>query len=445
MRNLLSNSSILAKLVGICLVTFSVLNLFSTPVKSAIELDITQGHIEPLPIAIPEFGGLTSLSSEVTKLITSDLRQSGLFRPIDPKSFIETDISLDKLPRFGDWRIINSQALVTGMVSQGSDGRLQAAFRLWDVFAEEELIGQQYSTAPENWRRLAHNIADAIYEKLTGERGYFNTQVVYVEESGTKDRRIKRLAIMDQDGANHRYLTNGQDLVISPRISPNNREIAYMSFRGREEPKVYLLDIDDGSQSLVGNFIGMTFSPRFSPDGKYIIMSFQEGGNASLYRMEISTQRITRLTDSGAIDTSPSYSPDSGNIVFESDRGGSQQLYVMDADGGQARRISFGRGRYSTPVWSPRGDLIAFTKQHEGRFMIGVMKIDGTGERILTEGYHNEAPAWSPNGRVLIFFREIPGINGGPQLWTVDLTGYNERRVETPNFGSDPAWSYFAE
>ena len=445
MRYLPSNSSIFAKLFGIYLVTFSVLYFYPTPVKSAIELDITQGHIEPLPIAIPEFGGSTSLSSEVTKLITLDLRQSGLFRPLDPKSFIETDISLDKLPRFGDWRIINSQALVTGIVSQGSDGRLQAAFRLWDVFAEEELIGQQYSTAPENWRRLAHNIADAIYEKLTGERGYFNTQVVYVEESGTKDRRVKRLAIMDQDGANHRYLTNGQDLVISPRISPNNREIAYMSFRGREEPKVYLLDIDDGSQSLVGNFIGMTFSPRFSPDGKYIIMSFQEGGNASLYRMEISTQRITRLTDSGAIDTSPSYSPDSGNIVFESDRGGSQQLYVMDADGGQARRISFGRGRYSTPVWSPRGDLIAFTKQHEGRFMIGVMKIDGTGERILTEGYHNEAPAWSPNGRVLIFFREIPGINGGPQLWTVDLTGYNERRVETPNFGSDPAWSYFAE
>ena len=445
MRYLLSNSSILAKLVGIYLVTLSVLNFYPTPVKSAIELDITQGHIEPLPIAIPEFGGSTSLSSEVTQLITLDLRQSGLFRPLDPKSFIETDIALDKLPRFGDWRIINSQALVTGMVSQGSDGRLQAAFRLWDVFAEEELIGQQYSTAPENWRRLAHNIADAIYEKLTGERGYFNTQVVYVEESGTKDRRVKRLAIMDQDGANHRYLTNGQDLVISPRISPNNSEIAYMSFRGREEPKVYLLNIEDGSQSLVGNFVGMTFSPRFSPDGKYIIMSFQEGGNASLYRMEISTQRITRLTDSGAIDTSPSYSPDSGNIVFESDRGGSQQLYVMDADGGQARRISFGRGRYSTPVWSPRGDLIAFTKQHEGRFMIGVMKIDGTGERILTEGYHNEAPAWSPNGRVLIFFREIPGINGGPQLWTVDLTGYNERRVETPNFGSDPAWSYFAE
>ena len=445
MHNSRSNLPILAKLFGIYLVTITVLNFYSTPVKSAIELDITQGHIEPLPIAIPEFGGSTSLSSEVTKLITLDLRQSGLFRPLDAKSFIETDISLDKLPRFGDWRIINSQALVTGMVSRGFDGRLQAAFRLWDVFAEEELIGQQYSTAPENWRRLAHNIADAIYEKLTGERGYFNTQVVYVEESGTKDRRIKRLAIMDQDGANHRYLTNGQDLVIAPRISPNNREIAYMSFRGREEPKVYLLDIEDGSQSLVGNFIGMTFSPRFSPDGKYIIMSFQEGGNASLYRMELSTQRITRLTDSGAIDTSPSYSPDSGNIVFESDRGGSQQLYVMDADGGQARRISFGRGRYSTPVWSPRGDLIAFTKQHEGRFMIGVMKIDGTGERILTEGYHNEAPAWSPNGRVLIFFREIPGINGGPQLWTVDLTGYNERHVETPNFGSDPAWSYFAE
>ena len=435
----------LTKHIGFCIAICLVLNIYSSPAKSAIELDITQGHIEPLPIAIPEFGGTTRLSSEITDLIVSDLRQSGLFRPLDPKSFIETDISLQKIPRFGDWRIINSQALVTGSIDQNADGQLGASFRLWDVFAESELIGQQYFTTPENWRRLAHKIADAIYEKLTGERGYFNTQIVYVEESGTKDRRVKRLAIMDQDGANHRYLTNGQDLVISPRISPSNNEIAYMSFRGREEPKVYLLDIENGTQDIVGNFTGMTFSPRFSPDGRYIIMSLQDRGNASLFRMNVLNQRIDRLTDSGAIDTSPSYSPDSKNIVFESDRGGSQQLYVMDADGGQARRISFGQGRYATPVWSPRGDLIAFTKQHEGRFMIGVMKTDGSGERILTEGYHNEAPAWSPNGRVLIFFREVPGVNGGPQLWTVDLTGYNERRVETPNFGSDPAWSYFAE
>lgn len=431
--------------MGLCVATFLVLNFYSPLASSAIKIDITQGHIEPLPIAIPEFGGSTRLSSEISNLVISDLRLSGLFRPLDPKSFIETDITLQKIPRFGDWRIINSQALVTGRVDQVTDGRLGVSFRLWDVYAETELIGQQFFTPADNWRRLAHKIADAIYEKLTGERGYFNTQIVYVDESGSKDRRVKRLAIMDQDGANHRYLTNGQDLVISPRISSNNNEVTYMSFRGREEPKVYLLDLEKGTQSLVGNFSGMTFSPRFSPDGKHIIMSLQDGGNASLYRMNLSTERISRLTDSGAIDTSPSYSPDSKNIVFESDRGGSQQLYVMDADGGQARRISFGRGRYSTPVWSPRGDLIAFTKQHEGRFMIGVMYTDGSGERILTEGYHNEAPAWSPNGRVLVFFREIPGINGGPQLWTVDLTGYNERRVDTPNFGSDPAWSYFSE
>ncbi|MBC2861067.1 Tol-Pal system beta propeller repeat protein TolB [Stappia sp. 28M-7] len=415
--------------------------------SAALEIVINQGNIEPLPIALPAFsgaGGEAKLASEITDVIKADLARSGLFRPLDPASFIEKGVNVNTPPEFGSWRPIGAQALVVGAIERQSDGRIRAEFRLWDVFAGQQMLGQQFYTTADNWRRMAHIIADAIYERLTGEKGYFDTRIVYIDETGTKDKRVKRLAIMDQDGANVRYLTNGSDLVLTPRFSPSRQEVTYMAYAGTE-PRVYLLNIETGQREMVGNFPGMTFAPRFSPDGQRVAMSLQQGGNANIFEMDLRSRRTTRLTNTPAIDTSPSYSPDGSRIVFESDRGGTQQLYVMDANGGNPQRISFGPGRYSTPVWSPRGDLIAFTKMNQGRFMIGVMRPDGSGERVLTEGYHNEGPAWSPNGRVLVFFRDTPGANGGPQLWTVDLTGYNEQRVPTPAFGSDPAWSPLLE
>ncbi len=435
----------LSRLTAVAAAGFASLAILlaAGPANAIIEIDVTQGNIEPLPIALPAFlaeGGDPKLASDMTSVIAADLKRSGLFRPMDPASFIQKNMGVNSTPRFGDWRTIGAQALVSGSVAKQPDGRLRAEFRLWDVFASEQMLGQQFYTTPENWRRLAHIIADAIYERLTGEKGYFDTRVVFVDETGPKDKRVKRLAIMDQDGANVRYLTRGQDLVLTPRFSPTSQEITYMSYDGAD-PSVYLLNIETGQREIVGNFPGMTFAPRFSPDGQRVIMSLQQGSNANIFTMDLRSRRTTRLTNSAAIDTSPSYAPDGRQIVFESDRGGAQQLYVMDANGGNARRISFGPGRYSTPVWSPRGDLIAFTKQHQGRFMIGVMKPDGKGERILTEGYHNEGPAWSPNGRVLVFFRDTPGANGGPQVWTVDLTGYNEQQINTPAFASDPSWS----
>ncbi|PLX35845.1 MAG: Tol-Pal system beta propeller repeat protein TolB [Hyphomicrobiales bacterium] len=415
----------------------------TTPAFALIEIDITQGRLEPMPIALPDFVGRGSdagVARDITSVISADLRRSGLFKPLDPKSFIQKVSNPNTAPRFADWRVINAQALVTGSVARQGDGRLKVEFRLWDVFAGEQMTGQQYFTASDNWRRIAHIIADAIYERLTGEKGYFDTRVVFVDETGPKNKRVKKLAIMDQDGANVRFLTNGSDLVLTPRFSPSSQTITYMSYAGGQ-PRVYLLDINSGRRQLVGDFPGMTFAPRFSPDGRRVIMSLQDNGNANLFTLELGSRKVSRLTNSASIDTGPSYSPDGSQVVFESDRAGRQQLYVMGGSGGGAKRISYGNGSYSTPVWSPRGDLIAFTKMSGGKFLIGVMKPDGSGERILTEGYHNEGPTWAPNGRVLMFFRDVPGAQGGPQLWSIDLTGYNEQRVPTPSFGSDPAWS----
>jgi TolB protein len=406
-------------------------------------LDITEGNFQPMPIAIPNFfggeDGDNTTATGVTQIITANLKGSGLFLPIDPAAFLQKLASVDTVPSFPDWHTINAQALVTGRVARQSDGRLRAEFRLWDVLAGQQLAGQQYFTTPDNWRRIAHIISDAIYERLTGEKGYFDTRIVFVDETGPKERRIKRLTIMDQDGANVRYLTRGDELVLTPRFSPSTQEVTYMAY-GQGDPRVFLLNIETGQREIVGNFPGMSFAPRFSPDGQSVIMSLQEGANANIFVMDLRSKATTRLTNTQAIDTAPSYSPDGSQICFESDRGGHPQIYVMAASGGQAQRISFGDGTYSTPVWSPRGDYIGFTKQTASQFAIGVMKPDGSGERILTEGFHNEGPTFAPNGRVIMYFSDVAG-GPGPSLYTIDISGRNQQRVPTPSFASDPAWS----
>ncbi|WP_407654531.1 Tol-Pal system beta propeller repeat protein TolB [Bradyrhizobium prioriisuperbiae] len=409
--------------------------------QAQTKLQVQQGQIAPLVIAIPNFVAGSPSDGEVgagvSQVITNNLRRSGLFAPIDQAAFIEKISNIDAAPQFQSWRTINAQALVTGRMTKQPDGRLKAEFRLWDVVSGQQLTGQQYFTSPEYWRRIAHIISDQIYERLTGDKGYFDSRVVFIDETGPKERRVKRLSVMDQDGGNVRYLTNGKDLVLTPRFSPSTQEITYMEF-GQGDPRVYLRNVETGQSEIVGNFPGMSFAPRFSPDGQRIIMSLQQGGNSNLFVMDLRSKSTTRLTDTPAIDTSPSYSPDAARICFESDRGGKQQIYVMPATGGAAQRISFGEGSYSTPVWSPRGDYIAFTKQGGGQFSIGIMKPDGSGERLLTSGYHNEGPTFAPNGRVVMFFRDQ---GAGPSLFTVGIDGRNELKLPTPGFASDPAWS----
>ena len=411
--------------------------------QAVLSIDVTQGNPQPMPIALPDFVGGNpndgDIGRNVTQVIAGNLKRSGLFAPIDPAAHLEKVSNIDAVPRFADWRAINAQALVAGRVTRQADGLLKSDFRLWDVASGEQLTGAQYFTAPDIWRRVAHIISDAIYQRLTGETGYFDSRVVFVDESGPKEQRIKRLAIMDQDSANVRILTRGNDLVLTPRFSPSTQEITYMSFVN-SQPRVYLLNIETGQREVVGDFKNMSFAPRFAPDGQRVIMSLQEGSNSNLFVLDLRSKQRLQLTSGPSIDTAPSYSPDGARISFESDRGGSQQIYVMSANGQAPKRISFGDGNYSTPVWSPRGDIIAFTKFGRGNFAIGVMKTDGSGERILTEGYHNEGPTFAPNGRVVMFFRD-PGGNSGPALYSVDITGRNEQRGPTPGFASDPAWS----
>ena len=429
---------------------FAIAAGLAAPASAApIRVDINSGIAAPLPIAVPAFataaeatteaGGTTELGARIARVIADDLKSSGLFRPIDLAAFT-TAVTVGDVtrPQFANWRTVAAQALVTGTVTANPDGGITLGCYAYDVFSAEELARQGFVTTAAGWRRAAHKCADLVYARLTGETGYFDSRIVYIAETGPRTRRIKRLAVMDQDGAGHRFLTSGQNLVLTPRFAPGQQMITYMSFEGNR-PRVWLYTLGSGRQQAIGDFPNMSFAPRFSPDGSSLIFSMSVGGNTDIYRQDIASKQLTRLTTQPGIDTGPSYSPDGSRIVFESDRGGSQQLYVMAADGSGQQRISFGDGRAATPVWSPRGDLIAFTRIGAGRFSVGVMKPDGSGERLLTNAYQDEGPTWSPNGRVILFFRSA---RGGPvDLYSVDLSGQNERKVPTPLDGSDPAWS----
>jgi len=409
-----------------------------------LRIEITEGVIEPVPIALPRIQASPQaavLAEEVRRVMISDLEGSGLFRVIDEAAYLDDGGPVDSRPNLENWRVINAEALGVSEASVESDGRLAVRFQLWDVFRAEPLgDGVAVRAAPGDARRVGHRIADQIHLALTGEPGYFDSRVAFVAESGPKNARVKRLAIMDYDGANVTYLTDGSFLALTPRFSPQGDRLVYLSY-ATGAPKVVIHDVGTGQSEVLGSFPAMSFAPRFSPDGTRVIMSLAAGGNTDLYMIPLATRQPVRLTTGPGIETAPSFSPDGTQIVFESDAGGSQQLYVMPAGGGAPQRISFGDGRYGTPVWSPRGDLIAFTKILAGRFHVGVMRVDGSRERLLTASFLDEAPTWSPNGRALMFFRETPGPQGAPAVWRVDASGRNLRRVPTPGPASDPSWS----
>ena len=417
---------------------------FAAAAQAPLRIEITEGVIEPMPFAAPGFvpdsGASGDLAARITRVVADDLAGTGLFREIPAQAHIGRVTSFDAPVAFADWKAINAQALVTGAIGASGD-RAQVRFRLWDVFAQAPLgEGLQFDGSAANWRRLAHKVADAVYSRLTGEGGYFDSRVAFIAASGPKEARRKQLAIMDYDGANPAMLTDGGALVLMPRLAADARQVLYTSYE-QGTPKVMLLEGGGRRRTVIEDTAGMTFAPRFSPDGRRVVYSASVGQGSDIFVTDLGGRASTQLTRTSSIDTAPAFSPDGNRIVFESDRAGTQQLYVMPASGGEARRISFGQGRYATPVWSPRGDMIAFTKIDGGRFHIGVMQADGSGEKLLTGSYLDEGPTWAPNGRVLMFFRESPGASGGPQLYSVDITGRNLRKVPTAGFASDPSWS----
>ncbi len=409
---------------------------------AALDFTIQPGQaFKPMPIAVPNFAGDPALASQVSQIVANDLKLSGYLLPLDPASYLDRTVGASDAPNFNNWATIGAQALVACTV-QMQGGQIAAAVRLWDVTTGQQLLGQQFATSPDNIRRLGHIISDAVYSKLTGFKGFCDTRVAFVAESGPKTARIKKLALMDWDGASVRYLTQGSDLVLTPRFSPSTQQVAYMAY-GQGDPHVFILNTANGSRQLVGEFASMTFSPRFSPDGSRLIFSVEHEGNSNIYVMDLGSRQTRQLTNDQSINTGPSYSPDGSQIVFESDRGGAQQIYVMGADGSNPRRISFGAGRYATPVFSPdpENPYIAFTKQDGGNFKIGVMKPDGSAERIIADGYHNEGPSWAPNGRYVMYFTDGGGASSGSAIWFADVTGTVNTQIRTSGFASDPAWS----
>ena len=422
--------------------------LFSQAFSEDLRIKINSGQVEPLPIAIANFtgeeGGSSKIGMQISTVVSNNLVGSGQFKAVESAAFIAPPTNPSVRPNFTDWTPLGIKALITGSVKNINDQQIEVEFRLWDVIAETDLIGLRLSVNSKAWRRVAHIISDEIFERLSGDSGYFDTRIVYVAESGPQNNRIKRLAIMDQDGENHQFLTDGSFLVLTPRFSPTSQEITYLAYF-KNEPRVYIFNLETGQQELLGSFPGMTFAPRFSPSGEKIIMSLAEKGITDIYTMDLNNQEVKRLTNSPSIDTSPSFSPDGKKIIFNSDRGGTQQLYIMDSNGRNVKRISFGKGRYATPVWAPKGELIAFTKILKNKFYIGVMSPDGSGERLLAQGYLVEGPTWAPNGRVLMYFKQEAPIDDGKSttvsLFKIDVTGFRETRIVTPSDGSDPAWS----
>jgi len=409
---------------------------------AALKIDINEGTIEPMPVAVAEFTASSwdekQISRDLTDVILSDLEGSALFRCVDRASFLE-HVSLDKKLGYHNWRKINVVAVIGGSVQFLEHGKVSVQFKIWDPYKEAMVDGMAYTIQKKSWRRLAHKIADRIYQKMTGETGYFDTRILFISHIGKGKNVKKRLAIMDQDGANLKFLTDGKHLVLTPRFDPKNQRAIYMSYENKI-PRIYILDIERGWQRLIGNFKGISFAPRFSPDGAKAIMSVANRGSTNIFEVDLESNHASKLTsDIGAINTSPSYSPDGQKIIFNSDRAGSRQLYVMDRDGSNIRRVSFGTGSYATPVWSPRGDLIAFTKIEGGTFYIGVMRPDGSKERLLTTSWLDEGPTWSPNGRVIMFTRQKP--DNTSYIYSVDVTGYNEKLISTFSGASDPAWS----
>jgi TolB protein len=394
------------------------------------------------PITSPDTGvkgnEMLGIGWQASQLIAADLRQTSELMPLTPDRKDYYSYPEVTAPTFSKWRSAGAKALVTGFVQSRSDGRLTFGCYVYDVEKGRELGRKGFIIGGgDDWRRAAHKCSGLAYTAITGAPGMFDSRIAYVAESGAPEARVRRVAVMDSDGYNHSYLTAGDTMVLTPRMSPKGGRLAYVGFSGGK-PEIRIVDLGSSQQRPLLNGDSISFAPRYSPDGTRIVFSMMLGPNSDIYVAPATGGIPQRLTTSPGIDTDPSFSPDGTKIVFESDRGGSQQLYVMNSDGSNQRRISFGGGWYASPDWSPDGEWIAFTQRTTAGRRIGIMKPDGTGEKMLTSGPADEGPSWAASSRELIFQR---GAGNGSALFRLTLDGSEPRQMSIPQGGSDPDWS----
>ncbi len=413
-----------------------------------LKVDIIAGAAEPIPIAVQKFEIAGTVTADdaatVRAVVENDLKSTGLFRIVSHDAFPQY-VHMNEMPNFKLWMAIKTQVLVQAKLTSESGGRYKLEFYVWDVNGKEQIEAQSLVASKSSLRRLAHIMADAIYERLTGETGYFDTQIVFIAETGPVHRRVKRMAIMDQDGYGLRYLSDEKTFVMSPHFSPNMQTIVFLSYRD-DDPMVWTLDLDSGEQRRLGQFGGMNFAPRFSPDGTKIALSLVKNGITHLYEYDMETQKLRQLTFGRSLNTSPSYSPDGKKLAFNSDRSGRQQIHVLDLKTLEEERITYGAGRYATPAWSPDGQFIAFTKMADDTFYIGIMNPRGRNEKILAGGWYMEAPSWAPGSRRLVYYeteKDIDDVERISHIRSVDITGQNIYEIELPDGvnGVEPTWS----
>ena len=422
---------------------------FVIPARAELKVDIIAGAVDPISIAIQKFetgkGVSSSDATMIRDVVENDLRRTGLFRIVSHDAFPEY-VKMGEMPDFKSWTAIHAQVLVQASLTLDEEKRYKLEFYVWDVNGTEQIEAQSLVASKKSARRLAHIMADAIYERLTGEVGYFDTQIVFIAESGPVGDRVKRMAIMDQDGYGFRYLSDAKTFVMSPHFSPNMQTVVFLSYRD-DDPMIWTLDLDTGAQRKLGQFGGMNFSPRFSPDGTRVALSLVKNGLTHIYEYNLEDKTLRQLTFGNSLDTSPSYSPDGKKMAFNSDRTGRQQIHVLDLETGKEERITFGNGRYATPAWSPDGQFIAFTKIADDTFYIGVMSPNGRNEKILAGGWYMEAPSWAPNSRRVVYY-ETEKL--GPaeterqsHIRSIDIMGQNLYDIEIPDgiSGVEPTWS----
>lgn len=428
--------------------------LYSQICQATLQVDVSGGNFDPIPIYFGAFAGSQELGVNFMAVIEKDLVNSGLFKSLNSGEYK----LLAKQPNFHKLRSMGADYVAGGKIAYNKNEEITLELYVWNAATGHLVIGHRLNGKMHGWRQLAHIAADMIYSNLTGEKPYFTSKILFIDETGPIDNRLKKVAIMDQDGANVAYLTNGEHLTVTPKIAPDRQNVVYTAYID-DSPHTCLQQLKTGARTIVEQSTNGTIAPNFSPDGNGLVMGkLRDNGTANLFLLNIQSMNnmlksqgaqtkavhgeanMRQLTYGNNIDATSSFSPDGKQLVFSSDSSGRQQLYIMKIDGSAKKQLSTGSGSYSTPVWSPRGDYIAFTKKEHGQFSIGICRTDGSEERLLSSGFHSERPCWAPNGRSLIFFKESAA--GHSRLYSIDIMNQKERLLTTPHDASDPDWSF---